>query len=147
MKQLGLFCCLLWMLPFAKVSCQTHIYERYASHSELEVAYLENIALDDSNAINATIIIAKDSASWSWLTETFHIQTGNETNNDNQRKISIRLCDKEFPESLTHGTVPESYLLWVNHNTSTIIICQYSTMSQYNKIHSLIIKKLSNEKD
>lgn len=64
---------LLLLLAAIQAPCQTHIYERYAPHTDLEVAYIENLPLDSVNAINATIIVARDSAAWAMLQNDFNI--------------------------------------------------------------------------
>lgn len=135
---------LLLLLAAIQAPCQTHIYERYAPHTDLEVAYIENLPLDSVNAINATIIVARDSAAWEWLKDEFHAQPKSEVIDTNLFLYSHKLCDKYSPESLEHGDILDCYLLYTDYKRHSFIIYQYENLNQY---YTTIIFQHTHEKD
>lgn len=140
---------IVFVLSLGNAFGQTHIYERYASWTDLEVAYLENVPLDSSTSVNVTILIAKDSAVWVELLKSFHIQPNLEIIDVNQFPIAFILCDRINPENIFHRKIMDSYYLCVNFKRFTISIYQYNTLDQYQALLSYMIKKVkqvSNEK-
>lgn len=145
MKRNLLFFWLLLLTLNERVCCQTQIYERYASHERLEVAYLENIPLDGTNTINATIIIAEDSSAWEWLVMEFHIEESMFPNRPESFKRMLR--DKKDPTSTIRKSITESYMVIVNYSRRLIVICQYDTLEQYYSLNHYSLNHLTHEKD
>ncbi len=140
--------CIVLILTFGKVRGQTHIYDRYASRSDLEVAYLENVYIDSATYINATIILARDSASWNWMKEEFHIQSSITIASPQQYCYRLeRLCDRQHPESMAHGDIHDCYYLCANLNRRSIIIYQFETEEQFNALIHFKISLITHEKD
>lgn len=133
-------------LPLQKAFCQTHIFDRYASWQNLEVAYLENVPLDSVTSINATIIIAKDSVSWELLADTFSLPHKLQMKK-NHSEHHQELRNSKNPERLEHGGIMDCSLLWANYPKSTIIIFHYSSIDQLNSILKYSLKTSTHEEN
>lgn len=146
MKKYSILICLLIFSSFGKVFAQTHIYEKFASRDDLEVAYLENIPIDSSVYINATIIIAQDSLTWDGLVKSFSLPSNLHMEEKNADHMMC-LRDAQNPELTDHGKILECCLMCVNYLKSTIIICQYSTLEQCKAIIKFTINKSTYEEN
>ena len=137
------FCLIIYFLigiPWYNAFCQTHIFDRYASHTELEVAYLENIPLNETTTINASIIIAKDSAAWEWMKNTFHVFSSSQIN-ERDRPRYTNLRNSQNPEHLGYDNPLECCLMVANYADRTIIFFQYSTIEQF----KLVLNYITNQ--
>ena len=105
---------------------QTHIYNRYATHNNLEVAYLKEFPIDSTIHVNVTIIRAKNNRAWRWMKREFNIPTqspqGNSIVKLNQPLITIYGRDKNNLRSFNKKNVDDNYALSISHITHTIII-------------------------
>lgn len=147
MKVVRIILCLLLLTAAREAVCQTHIYERYADHTDLEVAYLGEFRLDSATVISGTVIMAKDSASWEWLKKEFHVEQYDMNRDSSCVAVTKLLRDKYDPTQEGTGAVLESYLLSVGFGHRAIVIYQYDTMKQYYSIIRYSLKKLSHEKN
>lgn len=134
---------IVFVLSLGNAFGQTHIYEHYASRTDLEVAYLENVPLDSSTSVNATIIIAKDSAAWEWLKDEFRIVTSMSFGHTfyQQRR------NKYDPTKFQKEDIPNSCFVFANLSQKRITIFQYETINQYYTIIRYLIKRKIYEKD
>lgn len=137
MKNKGTFICIIMLLLTGKMVGQSHIYERYAMYDNLEVAYMENVTTDSVNIFNCTIIIAKDSTTWQWLKDTFHIAP---------KHMMLCIRDAQNPENDKTGDTEERCVLIANTYRTTIIICEYTTIEQLRSIIKFSIDQPTHEK-
>lgn len=123
---------------------QMHIYDRYASRTDLEVAYLKDFPLDSTMSINATIIIANDSTAWETLKREFNISDSFFPELNCSKKEMLR--DKNDPTSLTHKNVVDCYYVVVNYQRKSITIFQYDNIDQYHLLIHFSTKNIIYEK-
>lgn len=135
---------IVFVLSLGNAFGQTHIYERYASRADLEVAYLENVPLDSTTSVNVTIIIAKDSAAWKSLKEEFNISDSPFLPNIHSYKRVLR--DKYDPRNSCHDN-HNCCLVVVNYYRKSLSMFHYETIDQYYLITPYLTKKTSHEKD
>lgn len=132
------------VLSFNSAFGQIHIYDRYASRPDLEVAYLQNVPLDSAITVNATLIIARDSAAWEWLVTEFHI--GPSFFPDNVRSLRSTLRNKYDPTQDKSTDILDCCIIFVNSSRKSLSIFQYETIDQFNSIVSFSFKKFIHEK-
>lgn len=54
-------------------SAQTELYNRYSKHTNIKVACINNMSLDDGSLIEVTIFEANDDQGWSWILNEFNV--------------------------------------------------------------------------
>ncbi len=62
------------MLPLM-AAAQSHLYERYASRQELDVAQVSGFRLADSIRVDVVLIVAKNESAWQQLMKEFNVQS------------------------------------------------------------------------
>ncbi len=140
---------LLFVLILAtgcSLQAQTHIYSRYASHTDLGVAYVPNFKLDSINTVNVTVIMAQDSVAWEWLKAEFRIP---ELSEDELHQLSLRntvvslqFRDKNDPTQKANTSASDRCMLSIDHTQHILFIYQYDTMEQFYSVISYSSKKL-----
>lgn len=91
MKRFLLFAIML--LGFASSFAQTEIYNRYASHTDIKVACINNMQLDSVSHIEVTMLEAIDDKGWKWILDEFDIGA----QSDGQRSIMFSMRDRHDP--------------------------------------------------
>lgn len=133
------------VLAFGNAFGQAHIYDRYASRTDLEVAYLENLPLDSATSINATLIIAKDSAAWEWMKVEFQIAPS--PSPDYTHCTTGNLRNKNDPTKTRQEDILDCCLVIVNYYRKSLSIFQYETLDQYYSIIKFSFKNIIYEND
>ena len=75
MKRIAFIIC--WLIASTGAYAQQDIYDRYASHEGLFVAYAQGYQLDSNNRIDIIYIQAEDSAAWEWMRAEFNVPEAN----------------------------------------------------------------------
>ena len=130
------FTCLM-LFTFTAIG-QTHIYNRYAAYSDLEVAYLQGFQLDNENQINVTIIIAKNQRAWNRLVKEFHIPTATSKSKKRSSKgdvlVSNMLRNHEDPTQPKSPSLKDNCFVSVSHTARSITIYHYTNENQIKQI-------------
>ena len=146
MKGVRIVILMLMLMLSGVVFGQTHIYERYATHSNLEVAYLKGFSVSETQRINVTILRAKNDRAWRWLKKEFKLQdmakdVKNAVTQDEDIVI-MDLRDKENPSYPQKSNLLDNCILTACYNTQTIILYHYATDEEFQSIIGYSIKKL-----
>lgn len=154
MKQI-VFLTLAIMAAMPVSRAQMHIFNTYAPHDDLDVAYIENMHIgNDGTKANATIIRATDDDSWLWLKETFRIASNKKVpdHNSNNDKFALVIfyVDRQDPTKRAPKKEDNSvdlercYLLVGDYNERTITIFLDNPGKYSHCLSEYIQKKLSN---
>ena len=70
---------LLLLLPLLLVACsreeETPLYQQYAVRADITAAQVTGFQLNNSVKVDVVILVADDSATWSWMKREFDIRT------------------------------------------------------------------------
>ena len=129
---------------------QSKIYQKYATHSNLEVAYIDGFQLDEDVAINVTIIIAKNNFAWRWLLRDMSITPADLSVKDkieegvSVNKMIIRKEDRI--QSPAKGNISENCFISVSYSDRTVVIYHLDSEEQYHSIVQYLLNQIDNEK-
>ena len=130
---------------------QTHVYERYAKLSNLEVAYLKNFPVDSNTHVNITIIIAKNKIAWRWLLKDLNLPTLTYNERKQIRKgktvVGNILYNHDQTHRLKDPNSTSKYYFSITYNTHNIICYHISSQDEYSAILYHSLKNIINEKD
>lgn len=92
----------LFLMATLHLKAQSDAYIHYSQNPNLDVAFIENLQLDDSTILDVTVILAQDSATFVWLmNEFFFTQSYNETlsknESHNKNLVACALISKKQP--------------------------------------------------
>ena len=73
MKTLKSIALLLLLSATVEAWGQHDIYSKYATHTELKVAFVSQFQLDSATTVDVTLIQARDFAGWAWMVKEFNI--------------------------------------------------------------------------
>ncbi len=100
----------------------------YAPQSNFEVAYLDDYYLDSLHSAPATLITAKDSAAWEWLSTQFALAPQTAAGNSQFVQRSYQISDKDNePAGLDIDT--GNYLLTALPYDHTVVVIHYESVS------------------
>ena len=131
MNRIKILMLFVLLISGSAVYGQTHIYERYATHSNLEVAYIEGFALDSTTRVNVTILRAKNVRAWRWMQKEFDIPVLTDREKfivASGRPLSVVMGrDKNNLREFNKENDSENYTMSISYATHSIVI--YHTFS------------------
>ena len=146
MKKIPILLFLLLLLGGCVVRGQTHIYNHYATHSNLEVAYLKDFPLDSVQRVNVTILQAKNNRAWRWLKKEFNIddisQRGKAVARSGGNVINLSSRDKQDPRKDAKVGCIDHYILSTSYTLQTLIFYHITTRDELRAVFSYSIKNL-----
>lgn len=130
---------------------QTHIYERYATHSNLEVAYIEGFALDSVTRVNVTILRAKNDRAWRWMQKEFNIEPLSGISEEyvrlHKKIVDFCLRDSDDLRNFSQGDLTSKCVLSISWETQTIAFYHIASHKEYQAIIFHIVDKIIVKKD
>ena len=92
----------LLLMATLPLYAQSDAYLHYSQNPNLDVAFIENLRIDDTTTLDVTVIIAKDSTTLAWLMKEFYFtQTYTAAISDNapykKNHVSFSLISKKYP--------------------------------------------------
>ena len=63
----------LLLMATLPLCAQSDAYLHYSQNPNLDVAFFENLRIDDTTTLDVTVILAKDSATLLWMIEEFNL--------------------------------------------------------------------------
>ena len=137
-----------WTNPVQEVS---DLYLRYADDPDVEASFVKGFRINDTLAIDATLLRAKDSSGWERLTEELEIPKATEDVIDGMKKgqnlIMNYLNKKGSTEHCMDTNLSNNDLVGVSHQKHTISIFHIHTMGELKAIityHTDISTKKTN---
>ena len=64
---------ILLLMATLPLCAQSDAYLHYSQNPNLDVAFFENLRIDDTTTVDITVILAKDSATLFWMIEEFNL--------------------------------------------------------------------------
>ena len=64
---------ILLLMATLPLCAQSDAYLHYSQNPNLDVAFFENLRIDDTTTLDVTVILAKDSATLFWMIEEFNL--------------------------------------------------------------------------
>ena len=129
---------LLLLLYAHPAQGQSEIYNRYAPHTDLDVGYFKHFRIDSTLAVDATVIIAKDSAAWEWMKKEFEIPELDERCQkalESGQIVKGRvLRDKKDFHLFNEDALFENLFLYTIYNKRCVVIIEFETEEQYKAI-------------
>lgn len=131
-----------WMIkslptPLLDKDCSP-LYQRYADDPDIEASYVKGFRVNDTLTIDATLLRAKDSASWVRLTKELEIPKATENVIDGMKKgqnvIMNYLNKKGSTEHCMDTNLSNNDLVGVSHQKHTISIFHIHTMGELKAI-------------
>ena len=143
-----IFIMLLWVTGVTYG--QSKLYQKYATHSNLEVAYLDGFQLNEAVKINVTIIIAKNNFAWRWLLRDISLTPTDSSVKDkieegvSVNKMIIRKEDKiRLPAT---ENISENCFVSVSYSDRMVVIYHLDSEKQFHSIVQYLLNKIDNEK-
>lgn len=128
---------LLLMLPLM-AAAQSHLYERYASRQELDVAQVSGFRLADSVRVDVVLIVAKSESAWQQLMKEFKVQS--------TKGSTSWLGDAENPAMRTGWTGKAVCKVIVSHDRRTVAFYRLDTLAQYEALLDYQLNALDADK-
>lgn len=126
---------------------QTHVYKRYASHNNLEVAYIDGFQYDSNLCVNVTVIIAKNNFAWKWLLHDLRILPMNkEVKNQISKGRSVARVTLRNNQNLRlppSEKMSENCLIRILWNAKTMTIFHLESEKQLELITDVLIKEIT----
>ena len=93
MKLRQLFILSILAAALSTAEAQTELYSKYASHTNIKVACVNNMQLDSASRIEVTTLEAIDDDGWEWILKEFNIGA----QQPGQRSIMFSMRDRHDP--------------------------------------------------
>ena len=92
----------LLLMVTLPLCAQSDAYLHYSQNPNLDVAFIENLRIDDTIILDVTVILAKDSATFVWLMKEFfftqtYTKAVSDNALDNKNLASFTLISKKHP--------------------------------------------------
>ncbi|MBR6992254.1 MAG: hypothetical protein IKH97_08560 [Bacteroidales bacterium] len=113
---------ILLILPLM-AAAQSHLYERYASRQELDVAQVSGFRLADSVRVDVVLIVAKNESAWQQLMKEFKVQS--------TEGSTSWLGDANNPVKRIGWTGKPVCKVIVSHDRRTVAFYHLDTQAQY----------------
>jgi hypothetical protein len=132
---------------------QSDIYQKYAVHDELYVAYVPKFPLDSTTTVAVTVIQAHDTAGWAWMCKEFNIyDTTGGSGAARQQKMLYCLRDKADPTqpaTMVAGNVDYSRCcpLFASPVNYSVCIFHVTSRDEIIKVFEFRLKLLKDEKN
>jgi hypothetical protein len=104
-------------------AAQSHLYERYASRQELDVAQVSGFRLADSVRVDVVLIVAKNESAWQQLMKEFKVQS--------TEGSTSWLGDANNPVKRIGWTGKPVCKVIVSHDRRTVAFYRLDTQAQY----------------
>ena len=140
---------ILLLMATLPLCAQSDAYLHYSQNPNLDVAFFENLRIDDTTTLDVTVIMAKDSAAYALLMKDFFFtQTFNNaiTNNALLKKdyVSFTLISKESPiKRVSFNEVDECDFATASHFYKRINIYHTQNKQQIRTLIKLTTKKIN----
>ena len=125
------------------------LFERYKDRDDLEVSFLKDFMINDTLAVDVTLITAKDSASWMSLVNEMNIKMPpdfNQTRDDHLKHItSSRYCKKMHPEQRSRVDEDAFDLMYWSFYYYSMAIFHVNDMSEVRIIDKHELHSLKND--
>jgi hypothetical protein len=129
---------LLLMLPLM-AAAQSHLYERYASRQELDVAQVSGFRLADSIRVDVVLIVAKNESAWQQLMKEFNVQS--------TEGATSWLGNVDNPGKRTGWTGKAVCKVIVSHERRTVAFYRLDTQAQYEALLDYQLNALDTHKN
>ena len=100
--------------------------EHYECNSGIVPSFISNMRINDTLAIDATILQAVDSASWCLLRTEFKVKDLDSTNvekiKNDKDVFNFRIMEFYYPTFMEEDTLYKDYLVFISHLDQTITI-------------------------
>ena len=100
--------------------------EHYEGNSGIVPSFISNMRINDTSAIDATILQAVDSASWCLLRTEFKVKDLDSTNvekiKNDKDVFNFRIMEFYYPTFMEEDTLYKDYLVFISHLDQTITI-------------------------
>ena len=126
------------MLPLM-AAAQSHLYERYASRQELDVAQVSGFRLADSVRVDVVLIVAKNESAWQQLMKEFNVQS--------TEGATSWLGNVDNPDKRTGWTGKAVCKVIVSHDRRTVAFYRLDTQAQYEALLDYQLNALDTHKN
>ena len=126
------------MLPLM-AAAQSHLYERYASRQELDVAQVSGFRLADSIRVDVVLIVAKNESAWQQLMKEFNVQSSEGS--------TSWLGNADNPAKRTGWTGKPVCKVIVSHDRHTVAFYRLDTQAQYEALLDYQLNALDSHKN
>jgi len=100
--------------------------EHYEGNSGIVPSFISNMRINDTLAIDATILQAVDSASWCLLRTEFRVRDLDSTNvekiKNDKDVFNFRIMEFYYPTFMEEDTLYKNYMVYISHLNHTITI-------------------------
>lgn len=99
------------------------LYQRYADDPDIEASFVKGFRVNDTLAIDATLLRAKDSAGWERLREDFEVTpTSKDDSTSHKKSLITRLNKKGETKPIIDTVLLNNDLLYFNIEQKNIAI-------------------------
>ncbi|MBR1766211.1 MAG: hypothetical protein IJ745_04110 [Bacteroidales bacterium] len=135
MKRLILI--LLLMMPLA-LAAQGTLYKQYAQRTDLSVAEVAGLKLNDTVKVDVVIIVADDAAAWERLKKELDIRT--------DKGVTSWLANPSQPSRRTAWNGKPACKVIASHSRRTVAIYLLNNETQYDALLDYQLDQMKNKK-
>lgn len=127
---------------------QNDVYNHFAADSNLQVAYIGNYRLDDTDAVNIVMVRAYNLQDWVKVIRDINLPeaTIEEVQKNNTvPSMGFSYRKKENFRELTDINHPGIYRLWWIHDEMTLLFFEISSKEQIKKLSAMMSQRLGDK--
>ena len=117
----------------SEIAAAGGVYDHYRSHAGIDATYVRQWRVNDTLRVNATVLQARDSATWEWLKDEFSLWTPAA---DTTATLTVGLAP--LPERFRHGGCAFACL---DYQTRSALVFEAPSATQRDAMVDYVLEK------